>query len=147
MWHLGYGHRTLREPMLTHNGHTLYMFGADARCSVSFDHPSGCSCVGASMHQAICRECRWHAITTDDSEAVAAWHDHAMPGWRELPTMSIKNPRDGAGRPTPQAIAWIEANYPAEWIFPGAPTIRPLEQYGNRAVEGRSPLGGFDFAL
>ncbi len=38
-------------------------------------------------YQANCAPCRWHHLAPDSEAVVEAAHDHAMPGWRDLPVM------------------------------------------------------------
>ena len=62
---------------------------ADLRCTVAYDHPRECSCVGALLHRTQCEPCEWVAVG-DENIVVEAWHDHAWPGWRDLPVMPLK---------------------------------------------------------
>lgn len=128
MWHRSLGHG--RQP-LTVRSHVLDMLTADG-----------------GGHQANCAGCRWHHIDADESAAVAAWHDHAMPGWRSLPVAPARIPlHDAKGRPTPAILTWIAEHYPEQWQFDGAPIITPRRGTGTRAVAARSPLGGYDVAI
>lgn len=99
-------------------------------------------------YQANCGPCRWHYINTENAVIEAA-HDHAMPGWRDLPILPTKH---GAALSTPskqttqRVTEWIHEHYPTEWIFPGAPVRTTRQRYGTRHVSGRSPLGGYDLS-
>lgn len=101
--------------------------------------PTLCTCVGGSIYQAVCSTCEWHHIGVTESEVVEAWHDHAFPGWQELPVA----PKDL----DPKRLAkWAGETYPAEWQVRAAP-IRTLRgPYGTRHVPSRSPWGGFDLS-
>jgi hypothetical protein len=133
--------------------HRIELFGADTSCTEADHHhspgelPEG----GGSRisHQAVCADqCAWHAIGTE-REVVEAWHDHAMPGWRELPTLPDKLRPSGAGISTKNtaAMAWIHENYPEQWQQPGAPILTRRARYGTRHVPGYSPFGGYDLCV
>lgn len=116
------------EPVAAADGHELFEFAAQ---------PAGL----AVIHQAICPGCRWHHIGTG-KEVVEAWHDHAMPGWRELPVVP---------EPVTDIAEWMEGAYPPGWVRPGAP-IRTRRHPKTRArrfdihVPHGSPMGGYDMA-
>ncbi|MFZ2749523.1 MAG: DUF6349 family protein [Propioniciclava sp.] len=96
--------------------------------------------------QAICEPCQWHHICGGESEAVEAWHDHAVPGWRELPVMPFEiRVRDEKGF-TKLARKWIEVHYPPHMQIPGAPIITERSPLGTRHVPGGSPCGGYDLS-
>lgn len=67
-----------------------------------------------------------------------AWHDHAMPGWRDLPVRP-------SGLKAAALEAWLDA-YPSGWKRPGAPIRTVRDPHGTRHVPGRSPWGGYDLA-
>lgn len=94
-------------------------------------HDRGCSCVGGDAHRMICDPCKWQ-VFGDEPTVVEAWHDHAWPGWRELPAAS------------PATAADV---YPPEFQQTGAPIITDRGAFGWRHVPGRSPWGGYDLAL
>lgn len=68
-----------------------------------------------------------------------AWHDHAMPGWRDLPVVpaDVKNAKRGA---------WVQTDYPTDWQVEGAPILTRRGEWGRRHVPLRSPFGGYDIA-
>jgi len=106
-----------------------------------------CFCVGSGLYRAQCDRCRWMAVG-DESGAIEAWHDHAWPGWRELPRVPAEV-RPGAGgitSKTKPAFEWVTANYPAEWQTDGAPVLTIRGGIGTRHVPGYSPWGGYDLA-
>lgn len=100
-----------------------------------------CYCVQLDLHQANCSACEWHHITDNEQDAIEAWHDHAFPGWRELPVCPI--PFSGMGGDK-KAITWVKENYPVEMQRPFAPVLTERQPVGTRSVPGRSPWGGFD---
>lgn len=126
--------------------HGFDLFTAELRC-LSGDHRHGpCACVGDMLYQAVCEPCEWHQITTGENTAVESWHDHAIPGWRDLPIVPARIPiSDGAGL-TETARAWILEHYPPSMQFTGAPIISERSSIGTRHVAGRSPWGGYDLS-
>lgn len=139
-------------------GHSLFVLWADLRCSCwpKFSATEraeglGCSCVGDTLYQANCIECRWHTIGTEAS-VVEAWHDHAWPGWRDLPIVpdNVRPFGGGMGTNNPDrkaaatARAWVAEHYPPVWQVDGAPVRTERRAAGTRHVPGYSPWGGFD---
>ena len=140
-------------PGETEDGHTFVAYSADLRCFCSFAYPTvtgfeeggGCRCVGKLLTKVVCAGCNWHHIGGDETQAVEAWHDHAFPGWRELPVFPAKlRGSMGSRELTPKREDWLEAHYPADFRTPLAPILTDRGQYGTRHVPGYSPLGGFD---
>lgn len=147
MWHPGLP----IDPHGEANGHTLASFSADLRCRW-WDHGEDqdgnrirCSCVGDLLTQGICETCQWHVIGTE-SKVVEAWHDHAWPGWRDLPVIPASVKAREMGTITKRGRTWIEAHYPAEWQVPGAPILTERTPPGTRHVPGYSPWGGYDLS-
>lgn len=138
-------------------GHGVEIAVADLGCSdATVDHHWSrvkCSCVGGIVRRAFC-ECGWSSSTfADENEAVEEWHDHAWPGWRDLPVVPAEvrphaggflGSDDKAARA--RARAWVAERYPAEWQWPGAPVLTERTPPGTRHVPGYSPWGGFDIA-
>lgn len=132
-------------------GHRLCMLQTDLRCRCSFPYLVAewekigpCSCVGDLLYQANCPDCRWHHIGSE-SEVVLAWHDHAWPGWRDLPVLPAKlRGQMGTRKMTPKLEAWLDANYPPEFRVDGAPILTDRGGVAGRCVPGYSPFGGFD---
>jgi hypothetical protein len=124
-------------------GHDLTVLTADLRC----DHYGrDCLCVGDLLYRAICETCHWHQDGTE-AHVVEAWHDHAWPGWRDLPVIPAGlGKRDDHNRPSRMFAAWIEEHHPADWQVPGAPIITNRPEHGTRHVPHRSPWGGFDLS-
>lgn len=147
LWHPGHTSTDVGTP-----GHEVRLYSADLGCD-DYDHRPRfqqgkvCLCVGGHVYRAVC-ECRWVSpIGRAEAETVVAWHDHAWPGWRELPVVpeSVER-RDEKGRPTKALLAWVEANVPEEWQRPGAPLVSERESLATRCVPGYSPWGGWDIA-
>lgn len=144
MWH-----RAIAVPGGVDVGmHSFDLFTADLRCE-PWDHPDphdGCACVGDLTYMAICEPHRWHAIADDENTAVEGWHDHAFPGWRDLPIMpSHLRQVDKVGLSN-AAKQWVERNYPESMQVDGAPVITERSSMGTRHVPGRSPWGGYDLS-
>ncbi|MBO1741616.1 hypothetical protein JNB50_23185 [Leifsonia sp. TF02-11] len=68
-----------------------------------------------------------------------------MPGWREIPVAPAGWRDEVSGKHSKSGRAFLDA-YPTEWTFPGAPILTSRGGIGTRAVPGRSPFGGYDFA-
>lgn len=126
MWHAAI---TMGNANTDTLGHDLWVLSAETRCAHYWR--DRCSCVGSHLYQAVDNACQWHVIGSE-SEVVEAWHDHAWPGWRELPIVD-----DASKLPT---------DYPEEWRVPGAPVITARDSMARRHVNGRSPWRGFDMS-
>lgn len=95
------------------------------------------------MHRAIDDACGWASPIVADREAVLlAWHDHAWPGWRDLPALVASNSTNESRWPD-----LIRAAQPEAWQVPNAPIVtgRP-HRATSRTVIGRSPWGGCDIS-
>lgn len=125
-------------------GHTFTTMTADLRCSVAYDHPRGCSCVGALLHRAQCDVCEWVAVG-NENHVIEAWHDHAWPGWRDLPVMPLKDRESPAAR-SKRTTRWAQEHQPLGWQVEGAPIRTARDGLGTRHVESRSPWKGYDLA-
>lgn len=150
MWH-----RSYTSPHARIGNHTIDLYDVDLRCKAGLhdEHRATlglgriCQCVGTTVTQAICAECSWHHIGTE-REVIEAWHDHAFPGWRDLPVLPTKlRGTMGGTKMTPKLEEWLEANYPAEFRIPGAPILTTREKFGTRSVPGYSPFGGYDLSV
>lgn len=148
MWH-----RAIAVPGgVTIGDHGFDLFTADLRC-LADDHRHGtcscscsCSCAGDLLYRVVCEPCDWHQITDGENPAVESWHDHAIPGWRDLPIVPANTPISDGARLTKSARAWITEHYPPQTQFPGAPIITEHTTVGRRHVPGRSPWGGYDLS-
>lgn len=136
MWRRGVAH----EQQTVLGDHSGEMFSADLRSDRGHLGP------GELLAQMICEPCDWHMITADENAAVEAWHDHALPGWRELPVVPAQiRVRHESGLTT-VAKTWIAERYPADMQVPGAPIITERSPAGTRHVPGYSPWGGYDLS-
>ncbi|WP_240739967.1 DUF6349 family protein [Leucobacter triazinivorans] len=121
--------------------HSIATFSAELRP----DH--GQLGPGDLLYQANCEPCGWHSVSNTENDVVEAWHDHGVPGWRELPIIPAQiRVSDGSGGLTKIARAWIAKHYPTHMQIPGAPIITERARYATRHVNGRSPWGGYDIA-
>lgn len=136
MWHRAPCSGTA-EP--TDDGHEIHLFMAHADCKAG-DHDHD-PLPGGLMYQAICPTCRWHDIAASERAVVEAWHDHAWPGWRDLPIAPGSLVRGGASR---RLREWVDDHYPSQWRRGGAPILSERDAGGTRPVPGRSPFRGYD---
>lgn len=107
-----------------------------------------CHGPGSMIYQANCEPCRWHIIADTENAVVEGWHDHAVPGWRDLPVIPTHiGEQASMGTWPKKALAWIAAHYPKDWQATGYPCIseRPRE-WATRHVPGYSPFGGYELA-
>jgi hypothetical protein len=128
--------------------HRAVQFSAELRCPPDQHEvsPADCSCVGGLVTQLICEPCEWHVIAADENSAVESWHDHAFPGWRDLPVVPARiRVRKERGLTKP-ALDWITEHYPTRAQIPGAPIITERSPQTTRHVPGYSPRGGYDLA-
>lgn len=144
MWH-----RAIAVPGSVAVGeHGFDLFTADLRCEpwTHGEAHGGCQCVGDLIYQAICEPDGWHVIAGDENTAVEGWHDHAFPGWRDLPIVPVRLRSAETIGKSKAAMKWIEEHYPKSMQTPGAPVITERRPYGTRHVPGRSPWGGYDIS-
>lgn len=136
MWH-----RMLWNPEATEFGeHRAELFNADLRPESGKEGPGGL------LAQIVCEPCDWHAIDEDENVVVEQWHDHAVPGWRDLPVVPASvRVRDGSSL-TKLAMTWIRERYPQHMQVPGAPIITERQSFATRHVPRYSPWGGYDLA-
>lgn len=136
MWHRGIAH----DQLTVLGEHSGEFFTTDLRPAPDALGP------GQLLAQMICEPCNWHAITEDENTAVEAWHDHALPGWTELPVVPAQiRVRNGSSLTT-VAKKWIAERYPDHMQVPGAPIITERGLVGTRHVPGYSPWGGYDLS-
>ena len=134
MWHR-FGHTTVEF-----GEHRAEMFFADLRPEADAEGP------GDLLKKIVCEPCAWQSDAGGESDAVEAWHDHAVPGWRELPVVPRQVRVRSESGLTKVALRWIEQRYPSHSQVPGAPIITERESYGTRHVPGYSPWGGYDLS-
>ncbi|QPS33589.1 DUF6349 family protein [Brevibacterium casei] len=136
MWH-----RMLWNPETTEFGeHRAELFNAELRPEAGTEGPGGL------LAQIVCEPCEWHAIDEDENIVVEQWHDHAVPGWRDLPVVPASiRVRDGSSL-TKLAMTWIRERYPQHMQVPGAPIITARQSFATRHVPRYSPWNGYDLA-
>lgn len=148
MWHKAHDYGTY--PTIA--GHGFAQYVADARCdggrfgNSSHEHAPG-EIPHEYMTQLICETCEWHTIGRSWNDMVEEWHDHALPGWRNLPAVPhtiVKNRDTKKGGQRFQE--WIEEHYPHEWQQDGYPIITERTDTQIRHVPARSPWGGYDLS-
>lgn len=98
-----------------------------------------------SCYRGACLGCTWESDDHDTKNAaVESAHDHAFPGWRELPAVL----------PAPKAAAYNEDTwdrwfakvapaYPAGWFDQGGPIV-VLRSEATRHRPRQAPGGGFE---
>ena len=94
------------------SGHECMTTQAYLGCPPSAHTSAGkCSCVGGDVWRTVCPPCGWASeVLTAEQDAVEAWHDHAWPGWRDLPAVECQG-----ACPTATWGKQLEAVYPAGW--------------------------------
>lgn len=120
--------------------HLGELFGAELGPEEGHEGPGG------MLEQMVCEPCDWHAIG-EESSVIEQWHDHAVPGWRDLPVLPAAiRVRDGGATLSKGAMKWISERYPQHMQVPGAPIITERGPYGTRPVYHYSPWGGYDLS-
>lgn len=99
-------------------------------------------------HRGACWGCAWRGPVRDrENDATEDAHDHAFPGWRELPAVDPLPSRDNApeeGRLRDRAARQVALIYPAGWAERCGPTISWRSEGASRHVPGRGLFGGYD---
>ncbi|WP_293787985.1 DUF6349 family protein [uncultured Aeromicrobium sp.] len=144
----------------TLGAHTMTTYTSDSRCMWDYHQLEEgqrprlvaeripCECIGDLLYLAVCDTCEVHWIDGDWNTVVEAWHDHAFPGWRDLPTLPGKlRGQMGTRKMTPKLEEWLETNYPPEFRVAGAPILTDRGGSGTRHVPEYSPYGGFDLSV
>ena len=112
-----------------------------------YDDP--CFCVGGRVHRGACSWCDWEGPTrTNETQAIEDAHDHAWPGWRDLPVLP-RWPDEGTGKKkgVDRAHWWATARelYPEGWIEQGGPILTRRGVMGTHPIRGHfHPAGGWD---
>lgn len=148
-WDSRMWHRAIAVPGGVDVGeHGFDLFTVDLRCD-PWKHPephADCACVGDLTYMAICEPHAWRVIASDENAAVEGWHDHAFPGWRDLPVVPARLRNTDEIGLSKAARKWVELCYPASMQAVGAPVITERTGIGTRHVPGRSPWGGYDIS-
>lgn len=127
------------------SAHEFALYSAETSCRLTDHDHHGVTLPRGARYQTICEPCGWRKLGNSDSAVIEAWHDHALPGWRELPIVPIQlqgippRGRDPLGE-------WVAENYPLDWQKDGYPIITERTSVGTRHVPGRSPWGGYDLS-
>lgn len=133
------------------SGHAYTRLEAWLGCAEPACDRRTCAAVGGWVYRAACEPCGWSSDVLDDDHAVvAAWHDHAWPGWRDLPVVD-RRPSGAADarEDSKRGARWVEkveSQYPAGWGRPGAPVVTARADGATRDMPNGSPWGGFDLA-
>lgn len=107
------------------------------------------------FYRGACFGCDWKGPERHGSENVAVEdaHDHAWPGWRDLPAAPDKPSAAAMGdkkalaRWHKQIFVIALGGYPPGWVERGgAPIVTVRTPPGTRHVDGSSPWGGYDMA-
>ena len=114
MWHRSAG----AGGVVSFGDHSIVTFTAELRP----DH--GQLGPGDLLYQANCEPCGWHTVSNTENDVVEAWHDHGVPGWRELPIIPAQIRLDNGSGLTKMARTWIAEHYPKHMQIPGTPIIR-----------------------
>ncbi|MGN6035882.1 DUF6349 family protein [Brevibacterium casei] len=134
MWHRAI-HGTVE-----YAAHRSEVFSADLRPEPGAAGP------GDLLYKSVCEPCGWQSDAGTEGDAVIAWHDHAVPGWRDLPVVPRQVRVRSESGLTDIARRWIEQTYPEHTQTPGAPIVTERESYATRHVPGFSPWGGYDLS-
>jgi len=111
-----------------------------------------CYDVGGLVQRGACYGCIWEGPVRDNtSTAVEDAHDHAWPGWRDLPVVSRPPSDDSRGKARQiklreQWKADVDAAYPPGWLESGGPIVTERPANARRDVPGGSRHGGYDLA-
>ena len=162
-WEDRHRHGWISDPCgarASHGLHTIASYTSDTSCRWDYHGINDgqrprlvaeripCECVGNYLHLIVCDTCELHWIDPDWNVVVEAWHDHAFPGWRELPVLPPKlRGQMGNNKMNPKLEDWLDTNYPEHFRIPGAPILTNRGGTGTRHVPNYSPYGGFDLSV
>ena len=107
-----------------------------------------CLCVGDLVYRGACRHCTWEGdIRGCENAGAEDAHDHAWPGWRDLP-IAPRRPESGTSTQQKRTIAaWVTTVnniYPAGWLQSAGPIRTRRKGIGTRHVPNRTGFGGYD---
>jgi hypothetical protein len=95
-------------------------------------------------YRAACHGCDWIGdIVPEECAATELAHDHAFPGWRNLPALVPARPYHPQ-RLRSDVLRFVGRLYPPGWIERHGPT---LVVRSGRSVPVYSPTGGFEMAI
>lgn len=145
--------------------------GDFTRCTptiLNADHDRGCPCCPEEArglyYRGACLGCGWVADVWyemrdhdewggGEKRAVFDAHDHAFPGWRNLPI--VDRYPDGASGGSPKDVTKAQQRwhdrfdhlFPRDWFERGGPIQTAREGMGTRDVPGCAPGGGYDIGI
>ncbi|WP_185845341.1 DUF6349 family protein [Nonomuraea sp. WAC 01424] len=97
-----------------------------------------------TRYRSLCPRCGHEGpARSHERAAVEDGHDHAFPGWRELPALAPP-PHNASPAVQRRWEAAAAAAYPSGWFESGGPVITYRSRYGCRHVPCRAPGGGYD---
>lgn len=109
-----------------------------------------CLCVGGLIHRGACLHCDWEGeVRTHCNAAVEDAHDHAWPGWRDLPVVTRSPGRSSSEKGKAELRKWadgVNAVYPEGWLESGGPIRTHREPPGHRHVPNATGFGGYDLS-
>jgi len=124
------------------------LLSADLRCQ---HYSGGCAYVGELYCRGACPRCPYESPVRDrENPAVDDAHDHAWPGWRQLPTVPRAPGRTGNTTNKTRLAAWadpVSETYPAGWLAAGGPIRTLRDRTGGRHAPHHNGLGGDDLAV
>lgn len=115
------------------------------------EHHGRCYCVSnGNLARGACFGCTWEGAPAEHtSVAVADAHDHAWPGWRDLPPVPRRPDRGTSKREIEAMDAWeahVRAVYPDGWLDAGGPIVTVRDPLGTRDIPFHTGHGGYDLA-
>jgi uncharacterized protein DUF6349 len=121
------------------DAHRPAVLTADLRCH---DYDEECSCVGDLVYRGACLHRNWEGdVRADENTAAEDAHDHAWPGWRDLPIVPRRPENQKA---QPRSIEAVTDAYPAGRLESGGPIRTARGHYGTRHVPNHTGFGGYD---
>lgn len=106
----------------------------------------------ATLYRAACYGCGWHSlqgggVADDERAAVEQAHDHAFPGWRDVPIITPARELTSTRAEKLDVMRVIDRLYPSGWIDRRGP-IRVYRDVGmDRHVPGLAPTGGYEMGV
>lgn len=154
-WHVSITHRESPTSRCQPTALSADTRAPDARYGGA-RYPVPCECqqvIDSLMYRGACTGCDWEGESrTGENPAAEDAHDHAWPGWRDLPTVpkvpewtTLQSKKERQARD--RWLAIVIPVHPPGWLEAGGP-IRTLRQpMGTRHVPFATPWGGYDMAV
>ncbi len=136
----------------TNGGCQPVTLAAELRCG---HRDETCFCVGELLFRAACVTCDFEGDTrVNENAAGEDAHDHAWPGWRNLPIVPHQpTPNSGSARESGSGrtafSAWltrVNATYPQGWLARGGPIRTHRKPGATRHIPAATVFGGWDLA-